>query len=109
MQKITDTLWAMIGKSWICILNCVSWFVSIILKFTALCNTYAVQIQSYAMLLKSNRIICLILGITFENHFLTVSNEGDIHLWLYFVYLNYPSMCMKKLIVKFLHAGTPII
>ena len=75
-----------------CILNCVSWYVSIILKFTALCDTYTVQIQSYAVLLKSNRIFCLILGITFGNYFLTVSNEGDDHLWLYFVDLNYPSM-----------------
>ena len=34
----------------------------------------------------------LILGITFETYFLTVSNEGD-HLWFYFAYfLNDPPM-----------------
>ena len=30
------------------------------------------------------------LGKTFENNFFTVSNEGEDHLWLYFIYfLNY--------------------
>ena len=80
-------------NDWICILNCVSWFASIILNFIALCDAYTVQIQSYAVLLKNKRIICRILGITFGNYFLTVSNEFDDHLCLYFVYfLNYSPM-----------------
>ena len=108
-QKISDKLWVILGNGCICILNCVSWFVSLILNFNALCVVaHAFQRQSYTMLLKSNRIFCLILGITFGNYFLTVSNEGDDHLWLYFVFfLNQPPM--TKLIVKFLHTGTRII
>ena len=39
-QKIFDILWNMLGNFWICILNCVSWFVSFILNFTALCDAY---------------------------------------------------------------------
>ena len=45
------------------------------------------------MLLKSNKEFRLILGVTFGNYFLTVSNEVEDHLWLYFEYLlNYPPM-----------------
>ena len=63
------------------------------LNFNAFCDAYIVQKQSYTMLLKSNRIFCLILGITFENNLLSISNEGDDHLWFYFVFfLNYPPM-----------------
>ena len=92
-QKISDILWIILRNSWICILNCVSWFVSIILNFIALCDLYTLQIQSYTMLLKRNRIFCLIWGITFGSHILTVSHEGDDHLWIYFVYcLNYSRM-----------------
>ena len=48
-------------------------------------------IKHYAVLLKSNRLFCLILRITVGNYFLMVSNEGEDHLWLYFVnFLNYP-------------------
>ena len=42
------------------------------------------------VLLKSNKMFCLVLEITVRCYFLTVSNEGDNHLWLYFVFLNYP-------------------
>ena len=53
----------------------------------------AVQIQNYSVLLKNNRIFCLILEITFGNYFLTVSNESDDHLSLYFAFfLNQPPM-----------------
>ena len=73
--------------------NCVSWFVSIILNFNALSDAYTAQRQSYTMLLKSNRIFCQILGINFENYFLTVSNVAEDPLCLYFVcFLNYPPM-----------------
>ena len=92
-QKIFDVLWVVLGNGCISILNCVSWFVSIMLNFNALCDVYAVQIQSYSVLLKSNRIFCPIFGITFGNYFLVVPNEGYDQLWLYFVYfLNYPPM-----------------
>ena len=67
-------------------------FVSNILNFNALCDEYTVQIQSYTVLLKSSRLFCLILGNTFGNYSLTVSNEGDDHLWVYSVNLNYPPM-----------------
>ena len=90
--KDSDILLAMIGKGWICILNFISWFVSILLNFTALCDAYTVQIQSYIVIPKRNRIFCLILGIIFGNYCLTVSNEGDDNLWFYFAYLNYPPM-----------------
>ena len=63
-------------------------------------NETQFKIQYYTVLLKSNRIFCLNLGNTFGNYFLTVSNEGDDHLCLFFVCLNYPP---KKLIAKFLH------
>ena len=56
------------------------------------CDVHTVKRQSYTMLLKSNRIFCLILRITFGYFFLTVSNEGDDHLRLYFVFLNNPHM-----------------
>ena len=85
-------LWSMIGNGWIYLLNCVSWFVSVILNFNALCDEYTVQRQSYTVLLKSNGIFYLMLGITFGNYILRVSKDDDDHLWLYFVYLNYPSM-----------------
>ena len=80
----------MLGNDWKCIVNCVSWFVSIILNFNAFCDAYTVQKEGYTMLLKSN-ICCLILGVTFGNYILTVSNEGEDHLCLYFVYFwNWP-------------------
>ena len=92
-QKIFDALWVIHGNGWICILNCVSWFVSTILNFNALCDAYTVQMQSYTVLLKSNRIFWLMLGTSFGNYILTVYNEGDYHLWLYFLYfLDYLSM-----------------
>ena len=63
------------------------------LNFKTVCGAYKVEIQCYTMLLKSNRIFCLILGIASENYLLAVSNEDDDHLWLNFVYfLNYPPM-----------------
>ena len=61
--------------------------------------------QNYSVLLKNNRIFCLTLEITFAKYFLTASNEGDDHLWLYFVFFLNQSP-MTKLIVKFLHTGT---
>ena len=83
----------MLRNGWICIFNCISWFVSIILNFNTLCDAYTVQTQCYTGLFKSSRIFCLILGITFGNYFLIVSNEDDDYLWLYFVFiLNYPPM-----------------
>ena len=92
-QKIFDILWVTLGYVWIYILKCISWFVSIILNFNGHCNAYTVQIQSYAVLLKSNRIFLLMLGISFGNYFLPIYNECDDPLWLYFVYfLNYPPM-----------------
>ena len=76
-----------------CNLNYVSWFVSIILNFNALCDVYTVQRQSYTALLKSNRIFCQLLGITFGNYFLSVSNKDDDYLWLYFIFfLSYSDM-----------------
>ena len=42
-QKKSDILWAMLGNAWKCILKCVSWFVSVILNFNALCDAYTVQ------------------------------------------------------------------
>ena len=53
---------------------------------------YTVQRQSYTVLLKSNGIFCLLLGINFENYSLGVSNEGDDHKWIYFMFLNYLPM-----------------
>ena len=45
-----------------------------------------IQIQRhYTVLLKIDRIFYLILGITFGNNFLTVSNKVEGHLWLHFV------------------------
>ena len=76
--------------------NCVSWSPFIILNFNTICDVQfqcAVQIESYTVLLKNNRMFCLTLGITLRNYFLTVSNKGDDHLWLYFAYfLNYSQM-----------------
>ena len=86
-QKISDILWTMLRNSWICILNCVSWKVLSMLNFDVPCDVYTVQRQSYTELLKSNRIFCLILGIPFENYFLTASNEGEDLLWLYFAFI----------------------
>ena len=31
-QKISDILWPILGSGWKCILNCVSWFISVILN-----------------------------------------------------------------------------
>ena len=91
-QKISDILWAILGNGWICILKYVSWFVSIVLNFNVLCDALTVQRQSYSVLLKSNRISCLIIEITFANC-LKVSNDSEDHLWVYFVYfLIYPPM-----------------
>ena len=75
-QKISDKVWVVLEKGWKCIFNCVSWFVSIILNVSALGDAYAVQ-RHYKMLLKSNRMLCLILGILFRNLFLTVSDEVE--------------------------------
>ena len=58
----------------------VSWFVYTILNFNTFGDVITVQRQSYTVLFKSNRIFCLILGITSRNYILTVSNEGDDHL-----------------------------
>ena len=64
---------------------------SIILNFNALCDVYILQKQSYIVLLKNNRLFCVKLGITFGNYILTVSDEGENHVRLYFAYfLNYP-------------------
>ena len=60
-------------------------------NFAVHCDPYTVQTQSYTVLLKSNRIFWFMLGISFGNYFLTVYDEGDDNLWLYFVYfLNSP-------------------
>ena len=37
-QKVSDISWTMLGNSWKCIFNCVSWFVSIVVNFNALCD-----------------------------------------------------------------------
>ena len=91
-KHIMSYAWKRLRK---CIFTCVSWFVSIILNFNALCDAYTVQRQNYIMLLKSNIIFRLILGITFENYSLSVSKEGDDHLCFYFVFLNYPPMLLN--------------
>ena len=92
-QKIFDILCVILGNSWICILNCVSCFVSIILNFNAFCDECTVQIQTYTVLLESSRIFWLILVVIFGNFILAVSEEGDDHLLLYFGYfLNYPPL-----------------
>ena len=44
-------------------------FVSFVLNFNAFCDAFTVQIQSYVVLLKSERIFCLMLGITFGRYF----------------------------------------
>ena len=46
-QNISDILWIIFGNDRKCILNCVSWFVSVILSFNALCNAYTVRRQNY--------------------------------------------------------------
>ena len=79
--KIPDILWIMHKNGWKCILNCGSWFVSVILNFNALCDAYTV-LRNYAELLGNNRIFCLILGIIFGNYFLSASNKDGNHLWL---------------------------
>ena len=91
----------MLGNGWKNILNRVSWFVFIIQNFDSLCDAYRI-IRHYTVLLRINRIFCLILGITFGNYILSVSNEDDDHLWLYFLFLNYPPM-YEGIDVKFLH------
>ena len=92
-KKICDILWVIIVNGWICISNCVSWFVWNIINVNALCDAYTVQIQSYTVLFKSNWIFWLMFEIYFGNYFLTVYNEGDDHFSLYFVYfLSYPPM-----------------
>ena len=53
-------------------------------NLNALCNVYTVQKKIYSV--TQNRIFCLILGLTFGNVFLMVSNEGEDNLWLYFAY-----------------------
>ena len=40
-------VWAMLENGWMCILNYVSWLVSVILHFNALCDEYTVQKQLY--------------------------------------------------------------
>ena len=56
----------MLENGWKCILNCVSWFVIIILNFNALGDAYTIW-RHYTVLLKSNRIcLRLIFGIIFE-------------------------------------------
>ena len=37
-QNISDILWTMLGNCWKSIFNCVSWFISLILNFNALCD-----------------------------------------------------------------------
>ena len=92
-QKISDISWVTLGNGWVCNKLFFMFFFPFILNFNALCNAYTVQIQSYTVLLKSNRIICLILGITFGSYFLSVSKEVYDHFLLYFVlFLNYPPM-----------------
>ena len=54
-QKISDTLWVMLENGWKCFLNCVLRFDSNVLNFNALDDVYTV-------LLKNNRIFCLLLG-----------------------------------------------
>ena len=56
---------------------------------------YIVMRMHYAVLLKSNRIFCLILGITFENYFLTILNEGEDHLWL-----NLPTFALLNFFIQ---------
>ena len=50
---ISAILWAMLGKGWKYILNCVSCFVAIILNFNAFSDAYAVK-WHYTVFLKSN-------------------------------------------------------
>ena len=75
----------MLENDWKCILNCDSWFVSIIQNFKAIYDECTVQRQ-YIVLLKNNRLFCLILGKNFGNYFLTTSNKVEDQLWIYFVY-----------------------
>ena len=105
--KNFNILWAMPRNGWKCIVSRVSWFVCVLLNFNVLYNSNTVQ-KHYTGLLRSNWILCLVLRIIFWNHFLTVSNEVEDHLWLYFVYFLNHNLFMEKFIVKFLHRGTPI-
>ena len=79
IQKISDTLWATFENGWKCIFKCISWFASIIVNFNALCDAYTVY-RYYTVLFKNNRKFCFLLGIIFENYFLTVSNKVEDHL-----------------------------
>ena len=78
----------MSGNDWKYILNYVLWFVSVILNFNAFYDAYTVQ-RHYTVLLKSNRIFCLLLRIIFGNSFLMVSDEVGDHIWFHFVYFLY--------------------
>ena len=85
-QMISDALWAMLRNDLKYILKYVSWFVSIILNFHAFCDAYTVE-RHCTVLLKSNKIICLILRRIFGNYILMVSNEAEDQLRLNFVWI----------------------
>ena len=59
------------------------YFISFILNFNILCGAHTVQ-KHFTVSLKSNKIFCLLLGLIFENYFLTVSNEIEARFWLHF-------------------------
>ena len=90
MKKIFDTLRIMLQNSWICILNCASWFVSIILNFNALCDVYTVQRQSYTLLIKRNIIFCPILGIILGNVWICILNFVSLFVS---IILNFNALC----------------
>ena len=83
-QKISDALWAMLGNGWKYIFNCVLWFISVIVNFNALCDTYTVY-RHYTVFLKSNRAFSFLIKIIIGNYFLMVSNKIEEHFWLHFV------------------------
>ena len=69
--------------------QCVLWFffIIIVLNFNALCDVHTLLTQ-YTVLLKSNRILCLLIGIIFKC-FLMFSYKFEEHFWFF---LNHASI-----------------
>ena len=81
---------------------------SIMIIFNALCDAYIVERQSYTVLLKRNRILCLIMGKIFGNYFLTIYSKASIYGFI--LSTSYKTYTLrKKFIVRFLHTGIPMI
>ena len=88
-QEFCEILWATLGNDWKCILNYT------ILNFNSLCSAYTVW-RYYTVLLKSNEIFSLPLGIIFGNYFLMVSIKVKDYLGFYFAYfLHYQPIYQK--------------